>query len=300
MDFNLTKEQKMLEDTVHNFAEKEIRPASIECDRKLKPEERILRKELDLALSARGLGLGMAFIPAQYGGADYGLHEQVLIAEELAWGDLGFLYSVMGNMHSVPAIINQGTEEQKRRWLPAIAGGDSPGMLVGAALTEPNTGSNIFSTEPESGIQTTARLDGRQYVLNGQKCFINNAGLADLYLVWARTSQNKSAAKGGISVFLVPADTPGLKIGKTEDFMGIRTSCQGEVVFEDCCVPVENLLGVKGNGMQAALDTLPVVMTLMGSASVGVSQAAFENAKTIGIERDLTFVRKRLIGCVDS
>ncbi len=283
--YSLTGEEKMIKKTVHEFAKKEIRPAAVECDRQSGAVERIPRKALKKALSDNGLGLSMAYVPLEYGGSGYGLREQALIVEELAWGDLGFVYTSMGNMHSVPTILGRGTEEQKRRWLPVIMGEASEEILVSAALTEPNTGSNVFSTEPGSGIQTTAILDNGEYVLNGQKCFINNAGLSDLYLVWAQTETKKDPSKSGISVFFVPAETAGLKVGRIEDMMGIRTAQLGEVIFEDCRVPAENLLGSEGDGLQAAMDTVPSVMTLMGAAAVGVSRAAFESAKEYAAQR---------------
>ena len=283
--YQLTEEEQMIKDTVHAFAKKALRPAAPEYDRREEPAERVPRKELEQALSTNGLGLGMAFVPSDYDGSGYGLRELSLIAEELAWGDLGFVYSALGNMHSVPAIVSRGTSEQKRKWLPAIVGGDAAGILVSAALTEPDTGSNLFSTDPQGGIQTSAHLEGRQYRLNGPKCFINMAGLSDLYLVWARTAPFKDAADGELSVFMVPSDTPGLKIGKIEDFMGIKTAQLGEVILEDCRISADNLLGSVGDGLQIAFDTLPLVETLMGAAAVGISQAAFEAAKTYAAQR---------------
>ncbi len=278
-----TKEEKMIKIAIHEFAKKEIRPAAVECDKQTDSKKRIPWTELNKALASDGLGLGMAFIPADHGGSGYGLRELSLIVEELAWGDLGFVYTAMGNMHSVPCIVSKGTVEQKRRWFPEIIGNGSPGKLVSAALTEPNTGSNHFSADPQSGIQTTAELVGGQYVLNGQKCFINMAGLSYLYLVWARSKTKTS--EGEISIFVVPAKTPGLKVGKIEDLMGIKTAQLGEVMFDDCRIPMDNILGTQEDGMKIAFDTVPLVMTLMGAASVGLSRAAFESAKAYASER---------------
>lgn len=283
MNHELTEEQRILKDVIHKFAETQLRPEGAELDKNPEPNDRVPRSSLAVALSS--LKIGAAFVPVEYGGTGHGIQELAIMAEELAWGDLGFVYLSMGNMHSAPPIIRHGNEAQKSQWLRAMAGNDRPGILVAAALTEPDTGANIFSPDPKHGIRTTAVLDNNEYVLNGRKCFINNAGLADLYLVWARTNLEKGAYDGGISVFLVPADTPGLKIGRMEDMMGIRTSRQAEVILEDCRVPRENLLGEEGQGIQQALDTLPQVLTLMGAASVGVARAAYETANSYAASR---------------
>ncbi len=281
--YRQTKEEQMIKKTMHEFAKKEIRPAAFDCDKQTDSKKNIPWKELNQALSSDGLGLGMAFIPTDYDGSGYGLREQSIIAEELAWGDLGFLYTAMGNMHSVPCLVSKGTVEQKRTWLPEIIGSGSPGKLVSAALTEPNTGSNHFSTDPQSGIQTSAEFDKGEYILNGQKCFVNMAGLSDIYLVWARLKTN--TAEGKLSVFIIPEGTPGLKIGKIENLMGIKTAQLGEVIIENCRIPADNLLGTQGDGMQIVFDTVPTVMTLMGAASIGLSRAAFEIAKAYAAER---------------
>ncbi len=278
-----TEEEKMIKNAVNEFAQNEIRRAAVDCDKQTDSKKRIPWAELNKALSSEGLGLGMAFIPADHGGSGYGLRELSLIVEEIAWGDLGFVYTAMGNMHSVPCIVSKGNVEQKRKLIPDILGNGSPGKLVSAALTEPNTGSNHFSPDPQFGIQTTAELVGDQYILNGEKCFINMAGLSDLYLVWARLKTNSPDDE--ISVFIVPADTPGLKIGKIEDLMGVKTAQLGEVIFDDCRIPMDNLLGNPGHGMKIAFDTVPLVMTLMGAASVGLSRAAFESAKAYASDR---------------
>ena len=274
MDHGLTTEQMILKDAIHKFAENQIRPVAAELEQKLEPDQRVPREALAMALSS--LKIGASFVPMEYGGTGSGLGDLAIMGEELAWGDLGFVFLAMGNMHSAPPIIRHGNEAQKNTWLPAMAGGDRPGIIVSVALTEPDTGANVFSSDPKFGIRTTAVLDNGQYVLNGRKCFINNAGLCELYLVWARTDPDKSAFEGGTSVFLVPADTPGLTVGRSEDMMGIRTSCQAEVILEDCRVPRENLLGQEGSGLQQALDTLPLVLTIMGAAAVGVARASHE------------------------
>ena len=276
MDYGLTADQSMLKAAIHKFAETQIRPVVAELEKKLTPSERVPNEALTMALSS--LKIGAAFVPVEYGGTGYGLRELSIMAEELAWGDLGFVFLAMGNMHSAPPIIRHGNDTQKNTWLPAMAGGDRPGIMVSVAVTEPDTGAAVFSTDTRCGIRTTAVLDQGQYILNGRKCFINNAGLADLYLVWARTDPDKSSFEGGASVFLVPADTPGLKVGRIEDMMGARTSRQAEVILEDCRVNHENLLGQEGSGLQQALDTLPMVLTSLGAASVGLARAAYESA----------------------
>ncbi|MFQ5856552.1 MAG: acyl-CoA dehydrogenase family protein [Anaerolineae bacterium] len=270
VDFSLSEEQKMLRDWVHEFAEKEIRPVAAEYDEKEEMPWPVLNK-------AHELGITTLSIPEEYGGGGIdSVLTSVLVGEELAWGCAGVGTAIGASGLAALPILLMGTEEQKARWLPRFA---EPGeMKLGAfALTEPEAGSDVVS------IKTRAERDGDHYIINGQKRFISNGGIADIYVVFAKTDPD--AGHEGISAFVVPGDAPGLKAGRKEKKMGIRASHTGDVIFEDVRVPVEDRLGDEGAGFVGAMKVFEHSRPGVAAAAIGVARAAYEYALQYAQER---------------
>lgn len=275
ISFSLTEEQEQLINAVKEFTEQEVKPAAAKYDKEMEPEKCI---PWDLIEKGLEMQIGSLIIPEEYGGCGYTDLEVAMVAEELAYGDSGYAASILGNVHSSHAIVKYGTEEQKKKWLTYITSDKTNRLLLAGAFTEPNAGSDVMSPLPEGGIMTTAVLDGDEYVLNGTKCFITNGGIASLYLVWARTDTSKSAMQGGLSVFIVPADTKGFTIGKIEDKIGQRLSQQSELIFDNCRIPKENLLGKIGQGFEICGDLVCSNFMMVGSMSIGIARAAYDYA----------------------
>ena len=214
------------------------------------------------------------FIPEEYGGLGMGALELCIAVEELSRACLGVSTSYAANALGTYPILLFGTEEQKKRYLPDIAQGKK---LVAFGLTEANAGSDA------AGIQTTATKDGDYYVLNGTKQWITNAGEADIYTVIAITDRSRGAR--GASAFIVEKGTEGFSFGKKEKKMGIRASVTRELIFEDCRIPRENLLGREGMGFIVAMKTLDQSRIGVGAQGVGVAQGAFEEAVKFARQR---------------
>jgi len=214
------------------------------------------------------------FIPREYGGLGKGTFELSIAIEELSKACLGISTTYAANMLGTYPIILYGTEEQKKKYLPEIASGK---RLVAFALTETNAGSDA------AGIQTTARLEGNEYVLNGTKQWITNGGEAEIYTLIAMT--DKSKGPRGYSAFIVEKDTPGFKFGKKENKMGIRASVTRELIFENCRIPRENIISKQGMGFIVAMKTLDNSRVGVGAQGVGVSQGAFEAAAMFAKDR---------------
>lgn len=269
IEFELTDEQKMMKDMAHEFAEKEIRPIAAELDEKEEHSWEIVKKAAKSGLITHG-------IPAEYGGGGQGSITGCIIAEELAWGCLGIATTLGApTLASLPIIIT-GNEDQKKEWLSRLCNPDNP-KLAGFCLTEPEAGSDA------ANLKTTAVLDGDEYVINGNKHFITNGGLSEFYTVFAMT--DKSKGYGGISAFIVDANSPGIAMARKESKMGIRASQTAEMVFEDVRVPKENLLKEEGMGFYVAMSTLDVSRPGVGSIAVGVARAAYEAALEYAKER---------------
>lgn len=260
IDFSMTEEQKALQEMAREFAEKEMRPNAARCDR---GEE----FPLDIMKKAFDAGFLTSTIPAEYGGGGLGDLDMVILSEELAWGCAGMYTSMMANSLALTPIFLFGNEEQKKRFLTPFSQKMS---FASYCLTEREAGSDT------SLIKTTARKSGSEYVINGSKCFITNAGVADLLLVFANAAPEKGPR--GISAFVVPRTTPGVTIGKVEDKMGHRASNTAEIFLEDVHVPVENRLGREGHGFLAAMKTFDRTRPAVGAAGVGVARAALEYA----------------------
>ena len=213
-------------------------------------------------------GLMGVLIPRQYGGAGLDALAFAICIEELAraCASTAVIVDVHTSVGTEPILLF-GTEEQKRRWLPRLAAGE----LLGAfALTEPSSGSDAAS------LKATARRNGAGYVLNGTKVFITNVGHAGLYVVFARTGSDEKA--GGVSAFLVPADTAGLRVGQVFDKMGLHGSPTGELVLEDVKVPEENRLAPEGEGFRVAMRALDSGRIGISGQALGIAQAAVDEA----------------------
>jgi len=260
IEFSLTEEQQALQDMAREFAAKEMRPVAAHFDRAEEFPFEVMQKAFDT-------GFLTSTVPAEYGGGGLGDLETVILSEELAWGCAGMYTSMMANSLALTPIFLFGNEEQKKRFLTPVT---RTMTFASYCLTEREAGSDT------TAIKTTARRSGSEYIINGSKCFITNAGVAGLYLVFANAAPEKGAR--GISAFVVPRETPGVSVGKVEDKMGHRASNTAEIFFEDVHVPVENMLGREGHGFIAAMKTFDRTRPAVGAAGVGVARAALEYA----------------------
>ena len=203
ISFDLTPEQRELQALAHEFAERELRPIAREWDEREDCPPELLAK-------AAALGLTSHAIPVEYGGGGVSAVTSALVSEELSWGCAGLAAPIGATMFPVRPLLHAGTDAQKERWLPRLA--SEEGCLAAIAFTEPGAGSDV------SGIQATARREGDEYVLNGEKCYITNGGIAELTIVFARLEQD--GLDGGITAFLVEAGDPGVSAGRKEPKLG--------------------------------------------------------------------------------
>lgn len=271
MDFNLTQEQQMIRDMSRNFAEKEIMPRARELDEKGEFPYDIAEKMAELGM------MGIPF-PEKYGGSGGDWVSLHLCIEELSRGDvtLGVLLDVTTTVVA-QMIYNFGTEEQKQKWLVPLAQGKGIGCF---GLTEPNVGSDAGATE------TKAVLDGDEWVINGAKMFITNAGLKHMSIIIATAVTGKrSDGRPAINSIVVPNGTPGLHIGRKLDKLGWRGSDTRELVFEDCRVPRDNLLGDPEHGLSYHLSALQAGRISVGAISLGLARACFDAGLKYAQER---------------
>ncbi|HPU00648.1 MAG: acyl-CoA dehydrogenase [Firmicutes bacterium] len=269
MDFMLAEEQEMTRQMVREFAEKEVKPSAAERD-----ETETFSREIFDKMGKLGL-TGIPW-PEEYGGAGSDFISYVIAVEELSRVDAstGTTLSAHISLASWP-IFKYGTEEQKQKYLVPLALGEKLGAF---ALTETTAG-----TDAAAG-KTTARLDGDSYILNGSKIFITNAGEAEIYIVFALTDPEKKGR--GMSAFIVEKGTPGFSFGKKEKKMGLRSSPTLELIFEDCRVPKENLLGREGEGFKIALSTLDGGRNGIAAQAVGIAQGALDEALAYAQSRE--------------
>lgn len=267
MNFKLTTEQEMIKKMVRDFTEKEVAPYDMEMDKTGEFPWEIIRK-----MSENGL-FGIPF-PEEYGGAGADAICEAITLEELARGSGSVSITLDAHMLCAGPILHFGTDEQKKKYLPDLVTGKKLGAF---ALTEPSGGSDA------AALQTTATLDGDEYVLNGQKAWITNFSVADTVLVAAKT--NLEAGTKGISVFIVEKGTPGFIAGDKEDKMGIRGSDTGELIFDNCRIPKENLLGKEGQGFKIGMIALDSGRFGVGAMAVGLAQHAMEEAIKYAKER---------------
>jgi acyl-CoA dehydrogenase len=267
VSFELTGEQKDLRSLAHEFAEKEIRPKAAEYDEHS-------THPVDVIAKAHEVGLMNPHVPEEYGGTGLPGFDGMLIGEELSWGCAGIAVSIIANTLGAGPVLIGGSDEQKREWLPPLL--DEP-ILCSFGLSEPDAGSDV------ARIKTTAVRRGDEYVLNGSKTFITNAGHASWTVVFAKT--DPSQGHKGLSAFVVPMDAEGVAIEKHLDKMGQRSTDTSAFSLTDVVVPAANRLGEEGDGFKIAMQTLDLTRPGTAAGAVGVAQAAFELAKGYAVER---------------
>jgi butyryl-CoA dehydrogenase len=267
MNYFLGEEQLMIKDLARQVADDKVMPIRAELDEK----EEFPWEIMKILAQSDFFGIN---IPEEYGGMGLGGFEFTLAVEELSRACLGVSTSYAANALGTYPILLYSSDEQKKKYLPDIATGEK---LVAFALTEAGAGSDA------AGVQTTAQLDGNEYVLNGTKQWITNGGEAEIYTIIAITDKNKGAR--GASAFVVEKGTPGFSFGKKENKLGIRSSSTRELVFENCRIPKENIIGKQGMGFIVAMKTLDKSRTGVGAQGVGVAQGAFEAAAEFAKER---------------
>jgi butyryl-CoA dehydrogenase len=268
MDFKLTEEQELLRKSVREFAEQYLEPIAGELDEASRYPAEIVAKLAEMDW------MGIPY-PQEYGGAGADYLSYVITVEEISrsCASTGAILSAHTSLACGP-IYHYGTEEQKQKYLVPLCKGEKLGAFC---LTEPGAG-----TDAGAGT-TTAVLDGNEYVINGTKTFITNGPVADIFIVFAKTDKTKGTR--GISAFIVPKDAPGLKVGKHENKMGIRASQTSEIIFKDCRIPKENLLGEEGKGFRIAMETLDGGRIGIAAQAVGIAQAALDEAIKYSKER---------------
>jgi alkylation response protein AidB-like acyl-CoA dehydrogenase len=263
LDLELAADHATFRDVVRELAQGVVQPLAAEVDR----DHRFPDEAVKAAAEAGLLGV---LIPREYGGAGLDALAFAICIEELAQAcaSSAVIIDVHTSVGSEPILLF-GSEEQKRTWLPRLASGE----LLGAfALTEPSSGSDAAS------LKMSARRDGGGYVLSGTKVFITNIGRAGLYVVFARTGEDKT---GGISAFLVPSDTPGVRVGQLFKKMGLHGSPTGELVLEDVQVPAENRLGAEGQGFTVAMRALDSGRIGISGQALGIAQAAVDESRAL-------------------
>ena len=282
--FDLTAEQQEMKQWLHEFAEKKMRPAAAEWDEREETPWPIIQEAAQAGIYS------VDFLMQTFGGDESGLMGPIA-QEELFWGDAGIGLSIMGSSLAAAGIFAAGSPEQITQWIPACYGTPDDVKLGAFAVTEPNAGSDVRS------LRTTAKRDGSDWVLNGQKVFITNGGIADIHVVVAAVEPELGAK--GQATFIVPKGTKGIAQGAKHKKMGIRASHTAEVLLDDCRIPADYLLGGeerlekrlakaregsvgKGSG---ALMTFEMTRPLVGAQAVGIARAAYEYALQYAKER---------------
>ncbi len=267
MNYFLTEEQEMIKDLVKQIAQEKVAPVASELDEKGEFPWELMKLFAESDLFA-------LFVPEEYGGLGKGVLDLCIVVEELSKACAGVAVSYAASALGTYPIILFGSEEQKKKYLPAIAKGEK---LTAFALTEPDAGSDAGS------IRTTAVRDGEEYILNGNKQWITNGGEAEIYTVIALT--DKSRGSRGASAFIVEKGTPGFGFGKKENKMGIRCSATRELIFNECRIPKENLIGKEGMGFLVAMKTLDKSRPGVAAQAVGIAQGALDEAVKYARER---------------
>ena len=259
MDFMLTEQQQMMKKLFAEFAEKEVKPLAAEVDE----DERFPRENVETMKACKMLGIPY---PREYGGAGADYLSYILAVEELSkkCGTTGVVLSAHTSLGTWP-IFAFGTEEQKQKYLPDLCTGEK---LAAFGLTEPNAGTDA------AGQQTTAVKDGEDYILNGTKIFITNAGEADVYIIFAMTDKTKG--NHGISAFIVEKGMPGFTVGQHEKKLGIRGSATSELIFNNVRLSKDHLLGQEGKGFKIAMMTLDGGRIGIAAQALGIAQGAID------------------------
>jgi len=259
MDFEFTEEQAMVRATIRDFAEKEAAPVARDNDRYERFPADLVKKLGEMGF----LGLNL---PPEYGGGGADYVSCCIMLEELGRADLGLSLTVSSHISlGQKTILQWGTEAQKQKYLPRLTSGE---MLSCLATTEPNVGSDV------SSIETSATLQGDDWVLNGNKTWISNGGIAGIAIIIAQTDKSKGGK--GLAAFIVERGTPGFSPSDIHNKLGVRSSNTAELVLEDCHVPQENMLGPLGKGMSVALSAFDSARLGVAARTVGVAQACID------------------------
>jgi alkylation response protein AidB-like acyl-CoA dehydrogenase len=269
MNFEFNENQQMIAQMVRDFAEKEIRPNFMEWDETQEFPVHVFKKLGEL-------GLMGVFIPEEYGGSGLGYHEYITVISEIAkvCGSIGLSVAAHNSL-CTGHIYYHGSEAQKKKYLPKLATAE----WIGAwGLTETGTGSDA------GGMNTTALLNGDEWVLNGSKNFITHGKSGEVAVVIARTGEK--GASNGTSAFIIEKGTPGFSAGKKENKMGMRASETCELIFDNCRIPKENLIGVEGEGFKQAMQILDGGRISIGALSLGIAKGAYEAALKYSKERE--------------
>ena len=260
MDFSLNREQELIRKMIAAFTENEVKPIAAEIDRTHEFPAENIRKMFQLGI------MGMT-VPREYGGAGADQVSAAIVTEELAKACASTSDIVAGHTLCCVPILEHGTEEQKRKYLPMLTKG---GVLGGMGITEPNAGSDASKS------QTEARLEGDHYVINGAKIFITNGPEAGVFVIFAMTDKSKGTK--GLSAFIIESSFPGFSVGKVENKMGLHGVHTSEIVFTDMIVPKENLLGQEGKGFKICMQTLDVGRIGIAAQALGIAEGAMKEA----------------------
>ena len=267
MQFGLTDEQLVLQETARRFAVEEVAPVAAQYDQSGEFPRALIQKAWELGLSSTA-------IPPEYGGVGLPSVDTCILTEEVAWGCSGIGTSIMCNDLGLMPIIIAGSDEQKRKWLTPCT---DEFTLISFCLSEPEAGSDV------AGLQLQAEKDGDSYRLSGTKCWITNGGEANLYTVFA--TLDRSSRHKGICAFVVPADTPGISLGKKEDKMGQRASDTRVIHFDGVRVPASQRLGAEGEGFKIAMRTLDRTRPPIAALATGIARRALEESVQYARER---------------
>ncbi|MHB9074984.1 MAG: acyl-CoA dehydrogenase family protein [Desulfobaccales bacterium] len=268
MDFKLSEREELLRKSAREFAESEITP-------RIDAMEETGNFSMDLLKPMAKLGITGIIAPREYEGVGLGYLARTIVLEEMARVCAAVSMGMQVHHMAIAALKDFGTEDQKKKYLPPLARGETMGCM---AVTEPSGGSDLL------GMQSTAALQGDKWVLNGRKCFITNSHTSDYWVVIARTGEGPK----GLSAFIVDKDAPGAKAGRVEHKVGLRGSNTGELVFDNCAIPRENILGQEGGGLGVALKTVSESgRTGMAATALGILQACYEEAAKFASERVL-------------
>ncbi len=269
MDFDLAPEHVQIRDTVKKFCANEVTPFAEEWEKTEHFPRDVIRQMGDLGFFASPF-------PEQYGGTELGFLANIIVAEELGRASLGLACCLNMQSGTCPmTILLNGNEEQKKKYLPGIISGELLGCF---AVTEPNAATDV------AGIETKAIRDGNHYILNGSKMWITHASTFDVGVCFAKT--DSSQRHKGLSAFIIESDMRGLKGIAIKDKLGVRSSDTGEIVFEDCKVPKENLIGEEGQGFKIAESSLTYGRANIAARSLGIGQAAVDAALKYANERE--------------
>ncbi|WP_459191370.1 acyl-CoA dehydrogenase family protein [Halosimplex sp. J119] len=270
MDFALSDEQKQVRDEVRRFAENEIVPVATEYD----TEEKFPH---DLVEEAAELGLVGSNVPLEYGGVGYDYLTNIIIVEELFAADPGIGLSISSAAFGADALVEFGTEEQKEEFLRPVAEGEA---IMGSAISEPDVGSDV------SSVSTTARKEGDEWVIDGNKMWITNGSVGDYFVVLCETDPDAEGRYNGFSQILVESDRDGFEAEKITGKLGIRASDTAELLFDGVRVPEENLVGTRGAGFLQLMQFFDETRTAVAAQGVGIARGAAERALDYAQERE--------------